>query len=195
MSMHITFNNPNFIRIMSRDMTRIVEKAIAKSLTHVAAESMKDLKIQAQFDLHLTRPFIKKSIQYDAATTSNMKSEVGIANDVYFADLLVKGGERLPRSKYVAVPVKAKGRSKKSMSPEKILNKRNYFLRTIHGVKGIWYCTTRMLFPKLMYVLVLRTEYDKAPYLDWERTVINAVARSDFEGKFLENIQRALNQT
>jgi hypothetical protein len=183
---------------MSRDMTRIVEKAIAKSLTHVAAESMKDLKIQAQTDLHLTRPFIKKSIQYDAANVSNMKSEVGIVRDVYFADLLVKGGERSPRSKYVAVPVKAKGangRAKKSMSPEKILNKRGYFLRTIHGVKGIWYCTTRMLYPKLMYVLVLRTEYDKAPYLDWERTVINAVARSDFEGKFMENIQRALNQS
>jgi hypothetical protein len=182
---------------MSNEMSGMVKKSISYTLTNIAFEAQKDLKIQAKHDLHLTRPFLTQQIQFDKSEISTMKSVVGITDKVKFADLLVKGGDRHPDlSRYIAIPIKAKGRNKsKPGAIRKLLAKRGYFLREIHGVLGIWKTNGNSYYLNLMYKLVLKSHYDKpGHYLHWNRTVENAVRRSNFERKFFENLERQLRR-
>lgn len=195
MSYSIKFDNPNFLRVMSSEMQRAVPKAINDALNEVAFDAMRELKRTIPSEVHTTNNFIKNSIAVSKATGSKFQSEVGIMKRVYFADLLVEGGERHSiNSKYVAVPIGAKGangRAKKSRKPKDILLKnKEYFVKTINGTKGIWGVWKGHI--SLMYLLVPKTEYNEEPYINWEDDVRKAVQNSDFEKIFMKRLSKVL---
>jgi hypothetical protein len=192
MPFEIKFKDPNFIKIMSKELQAAVPKAIDASLNNMAFDALRAPKADIPKEVKTTNNFIKSSIAVNKAT--NGKSEVGIMDRVKFAELLVEGGERDPlNSKYIAVPIGAKGangRAKKSRKPRDILNQKGYFLKTIKGIKGIWGVWKGHI--SLMYKLVPKTEYEKEPYIDWEDDVKNSLKSKDFETTFINNLKRIL---
>lgn len=175
----IYFDDRGLSRAFNGEMQRRLPKGIASTLNKVAFKATANLKIAERAELHLTRNFIPASTQYEAARSGDgmrMASEMGILERVHFAGRLVDGGERTPFDhQYIAVPVEAKRGRRGGISaankPSAILNKPGYFLQVINGVRGIWRRIPRSHSVKLMYVLKRRTDYTRAPYLHFDKSV------------------------
>jgi hypothetical protein len=55
------------------------------------------------------------------------------------------------------------------MRPSKLLTRKNVFFMEHNGTKGIWKIIKGV--PRLMYTLVPVTDYNEAPYIDFEGVV------------------------
>jgi hypothetical protein len=150
---------------------KVVKSAIKSALNSVAFECMDKLKQRVKSDLNNTTNFLERSIAYDKANDSKLESEAGFLERVWFAETLIEGGERHPLDKYIAVPIAAKsnGKVSKSMRPSKLLTRKNVFFMEHNGTKGIWKIIKGV--PRLMYTLVPVTDYNEAPYIDFEGVV------------------------
>lgn len=196
----ILFDDHGLIRTLSGEMQRRLPRATAATLNKVAYGVVKDLKSAEKFSLHLTRQFVPASTQYEAARSAqgaNMQSEAGILDRVYFAERLVDGGVRHPKTtQYIAVPVGVKkgktGGSLRGQKPSAILRRKGYFLKTIKGIKGIWYANNKTNVIKLMYILEPVTTYDEPPYIDFEGVVLGSAETARFPDMILENIMRSM---
>ena len=180
---------------MSRELQRAVPKAIEKSLNKVAFDAMRALKRDIPSEVHTTNKFLQNSVAVNKATSSHLRSEVGIMNRVKFAELLVDGGERDPiSSKYICIPVGAKGangRAKRGKKPRDLLSKpREYFIRTIHGKKGIWGIWNGHI--SLMYLLVPKADYDNQPYINWKADVQRSAHTSNYQRIYMDELSRLL---
>lgn len=191
---NIQLQNPMNLLVMSREMQRAVPKAIDAAINSVAFDSQRALKANIPREVHTTNSFLKSSVAVNKAKNSSHKAEVGIMDRVKFAELLVEGGDRDPlNSKYIAVPIGARGangRAKKTRKPRAILSQPGYFVATIHGRKGIWGSWQGHL--SLMYLLVPKTEYEQYPYIHWERDVQQAAQASNYEQVYMQKLSSFL---
>lgn len=198
MSLVILFQD-NFTQNLNSFARSRLPRAVASSLNKIAAQTRADLVAAERNELTLTRSFVPNSTQFEAARSAgglNTFAEVGILERVKFAERLIEGGTRAPeRSQYIAVPIGAKsnGRVSRGMRPSVILSKPGYFIFDNNG-KPVIAKRMRDDSIKVMYALKRKTEYDEAPYLDFNAVVERSASQHDFEEILVSALERAMAQ-
>ena len=198
MSLVILFQD-NFTQNLNSAVRSRLPRALASSLNKIAAQTRADLVAAERNELTLTRSFVPNSTQFEAARSAgglNTFAEVGILERVKFAERLIEGGTRAPeRSQYIAVPIGAKsnGRVSRGMRPSVILSKPGYFIFDNNG-KPVIAKRMRDDSIKVMYALKRKTEYDEAPYLDFDAVVERSASQHDFEEILVSALERAMAQ-
>lgn len=198
MSLVVLFQD-NFTQALNSAVRARLPRAIASSLNKMVAQTRADLVAAERNELTITRSFVPNSTQFEAARSAgglNTSAEVGILNRVKFAERLIEGGTRAPeRSKYIAVPIGAKsgGRVSRGMRPSVILSKPGYFIFD-HNGKAVIAKRMRDDSIKVMYALKRKTEYDEAPYLDFDAVVERSVSQHDFEEILVSALERTMAQ-
>jgi hypothetical protein len=198
MSLVILFQE-NFTQNLNSAVRARLPRALASSLNKMVAQTRADLVAAERNELTLTRSFVPNSTQFEAARSAgglNTFAEVGILERVKFAERLIEGGTRAPeRSQYIAVPIGAKsnGRVSRGMRPSVILSKPGYFIFDNNG-KPVIAKRMRDDSIKVMYALKRKTEYDEAPYLDFDAVVERSASQHDFEEILVSALERAMAQ-
>ena len=198
MSLVILFQD-NFTQNLNSAVRSRLPRALASSLNKIAAQTRADLVAAERNELTLTRSFVPNSTQFEAARSAgglNTFAEVGILERVKFAERLIEGGTRAPeRSQYIAVPIGAKsnGRVSRGLRPSVILSKPGYFIFDNNG-KPVIAKRMRDDSIKVMYALKRKTEYDEAPYLDFDAVVERSASQHDFEEILVSALERAMAQ-
>lgn len=198
MSLVILFQD-NFTQNLNSFARSRLPRAVASSLNKIAAQTRADLVAAERNELTLTRSFVPNSTQFEAARSAgglNTFAEVGILERVKFAERFIEGGTRAPeRSQYIAVPIGAKsnGRVSRGMRPSVILSKPGYFIFDNNG-KPVIAKHMRDDSIKVMYALKRKTEYDEAPYLDFDAVVERSASQHDFEEILVSALERAMAQ-
>jgi len=198
MSLVILFQE-NFTQNLNSAVRARVPRALASSLNKMVAQTRADLVAAERAELKITRSFVPNSTQFEAARSAgglNTFAEVGILSRVKFAERLIEGGTRAPeRSQYIAVPIGAKsnGRVSRGMRPSVILSKPGYFIFDNNG-KPVIAKRMRDDSIKVMYALKRKTEYDEAPYLDFDAVVERSASQHDFEEILVSALERAMAQ-
>jgi hypothetical protein len=181
-----------FTQTLNSAVRQHLPRALASSLNKMAAQTRNDLVSAERNELQLTRTFIPNSTQWEAARSAaglNTSVEVGILDRVKFAERLIEGGTRRPEtSRYIAVPIGAKrgGKVSRGMRPSAILSKPGYFIFENDGKPYI---------AKLMYLLRPATEYDEAPYLDFDAVIERSASGHNFENRLITALEDALSRT
>lgn len=198
--MDIQFNDNGLEQTLSRRFKEKYPRAVASALNKAAKNAREALVREEKSELHIVKNFLPNSTQYEAARSAHnpIQAVVGILDRVNFAERLVDGGTRTPeRSRYIAVPFKIRrGRSgsiTRAMKPSAVLNntRLNAFVKEINGTLGIWGVWEGQL--SLLYILKPATEYNEAPYIDFEEVVFESAKRNDFEEDCMKAILKALN--
>ena len=198
MSLVILFQE-NFTQNLNSAVRARLPRALASSLNKMVAQTRADLVAAERNELTLTRSFVPNSTQFEAARSAgglNTFAEVGILERVKFAERLIEGGTRAPeRSQYIAVPIGAKsnGRVSRGMRTSVILSKPGYFIFDNNG-KPVIAKRMRDDSIKVMYALKRKTEYDEAPYLDFDAVVERSASQHDFEEILVSALERAMAQ-
>lgn len=189
-----------FTQTLNSAVRQHLPRALASSLNKMAAQTRNDLVSAERNELQLTRTFIPNSTQWEAARSAaglNTSVEVGILDRVKFAERLIEGGTRRPEtSRYIAVPIGAKrgGKVSRGMRPSAILSKPGYFIFENDGKP---YIAKRLRGDniKLMYLLRPATEYDEAPYLDFDAVIERSASGHNFENRLITALEDALSRT
>ena len=196
MSISITLTDNGLQDTLSKKFLKQYPYAASRALNKVAFEARKDLVTHIKSDLHNTTNFLVSSMQVDKATKSNLKAEVGWLDRVKFGERLVEGGTRTPvSSSNIAIPVNAgrgkSGKVTKSQRPANIGKRKDVFFKEINGVKGLWQ-KLKGGGIKLLYDYEKSTDYDKAPYLDFDQIVMDSAAQHDFEQIMMDELLKAI---
>ena len=93
------------------------------------------------------------------------------------------------------MPIGAKsgGRVSRGMRPSVILSRPGYFIFDNDG-KPVIAKRMRDDSIKVMYALKRKTEYDEAPYLDFDAVVERSASQHDFEEILVSALERAMAQ-
>lgn len=173
---------------------------LARTLTGLAYEARAEVQRQLPQWVNTTRPFLKNSVVYVAATTSDLTAKVGFDQRANFATLLEDGGIRTPKqSSSLAVPTAdlrrtARGGISSANRPRNVLMKKGTFIGIPEGHKkpvfGIWkkFKGEKL---SLLYVFKRKTTYRKK-YLKFRETVaatVQAKSRDRFFAAFQKAIQ------
>lgn len=194
MSIHINFNG--FDRFLSQEFKAKLPRATASALNTAAKEIRTALVQHESTDLHTTTKWLQRNTQYEAARSAqgnNMQAEVGITDAIKYAELLVSGGTRTPDngSKVISIPVDAPKRKTLRTNAKSALLKKNTFIANIDGKAGVWQ-KDKADNLKLLYLFEDQTNYTHAPYLDFDKIVIDTCTKIDLETLIENSILKQL---